>query len=78
MSYKACLQYLVWVSGLSASLITPVVLCLYVAYWLQKRFMLGNWVILLSLVLGICAAIVNIRKFFKFVREQAEKRNKED
>lgn len=78
MEKLSALKYLVWVSSLSASLITPIVICVLFAGWLQKRFLLGGWVMGVAIVLGLLTAVMNLVKFFRFVQQQAEKSSREE
>lgn len=78
MERLSSLKYIVWVSSLSASLITPIVICVLGAGWLQKKFSLGGWVMGAGIILGLLTAVMNLVKFFKFVQQQAEKSSRED
>ncbi len=68
----SALKYLVWVSALSASVITPVIICVFLGYYLKNKFSLGIWVIILFIILGFLTAMLNAVKFFKFVQSQAK------
>lgn len=45
-----------WITQFGFSLVTPPLMCITLAIWLQKRFELGAWIILLGLFLGLGAA----------------------
>lgn len=70
------LRWIAWVTTLGISLITPVVLAVYAALWLQKRFALGGWVVIAGILLGLGGAGVS---FWRFTREAqaAARRRKE-
>lgn len=68
----SALKYLVWVSALSASVITPIIICVLLGYYIKNKFSLGIWVIILFILLGFLAGILNLFKFFKFVQSQAQ------
>lgn len=68
----SALKYLVWVSTLSASLITPIVICVYLGYYIKNKFSLGIWVIIVFIILGFLTAMLNVVKFFRFVQSQAK------
>lgn len=72
------LKYLVWVSALSASLVTPIVICVLAAQWLKRHFSLGSWVIIAAIAIGLAAAGLNLIKFFRFVQKQANQNSKEE
>ena len=71
-------KYLVWVSALSASLVGPLVVSVLVALWLQVRFALGSWIMLVAIALGQAAADWNLFKFFRFMQQESEHSNQED
>ena len=50
---------------LGLSLVVPLLLCLWAAGWLQSRFHLGSWMLLIGLGLGFGAMGVT---FYRFVR----------
>lgn len=60
------LRWLAWVTTLSLSLITPVVLAVYAALWLQKRFALGGWIMIAGILFGLGGAGVS---FYRFTRQ---------
>lgn len=74
----SALKYLVWVSTLGVSLAAPILLGVLGAHWLQTRFSLGSWCMVLGIVLGLATAGVNLAKFLRFMQREANKRDKED
>ncbi|MDR3767592.1 MAG: AtpZ/AtpI family protein [Butyricicoccus sp.] len=71
-------KYLVWVTTLSASLVGPLVVCVLAALWLQDRFALGSWIMLVAIALGLATAASNLLKFFRFMQKESEHHNQED
>lgn len=65
---------LAYLTQVGLSLATPMVLCIFGAAWLQKRFSLGGWVILLGIVLGVGGAVSSFREFMHQANKQARKR----
>lgn len=59
------LKIAVQFTQLGLSLVIPLLLCLLAAGWLQRRFQLGNWILLVGLGLGLGAMAVT---FYRFVR----------
>ena len=51
------LRLLVWFTQLAFSVVGPLVLCILGAIYLQERFQLGGWVILLGVLLGFGGAV---------------------
>lgn len=67
------LRNLTWLTQLGMSIIAPPVLCIGVCFWLQHRFSLGVWIMLLGVVLGLGAALSSAFRFGQMVLNQAEK-----
>ncbi|MDD6237102.1 MAG: AtpZ/AtpI family protein [Clostridiales bacterium] len=59
------LKIAVQFTQLGLSLVIPLLLCLLAAGWLQRRFQLGNWILLVGLGLGLGTMGVT---FYRFVR----------
>ena len=59
------LKIAVQFTQLGLSLVIPLLLCLLAAGWLQRRFQLGNWILLVGLGFGLGAMGVT---FYRFVR----------
>ena len=43
----------------------PIASCIILAGWLQRAYQLGNWVILLGIVLGVGAGISNLMSIIR-------------
>lgn len=54
-----------WLTQLGFSLICPPVLCVFVAMKLQERFALGDWVLIVAIVVGIFSAACTFISFAK-------------
>ena len=71
------LSLLVWLTQLGFSVAVPLGGFVYLAVWLQQRFSLGAWVVILGVVLGGICAISGLRNSLKamenMAREEAEK-----
>lgn len=72
------LNHLMWISQLGFSILTPLVLCIGIAYWLQNKFNLGAWIMVLGIVLGLGAAASAAWSFSRIVSRQAEKKKKDE
>jgi hypothetical protein len=67
------LEDLVWVGQLGLSLVLPPVLCLLGCWWLTRHTAAGVWVYLPGLVLGVGAAVVTFKSFWKMMLQRAKK-----
>lgn len=59
------LNLIVWLGQLGLSVAVPPTLLILLAVWLQRRFDLGSWVILLGVAIGVVCAIDGLRVSLK-------------
>ncbi len=70
-------RYLGLVSQLAISMVTPVLMMIFVCIWLKNRFGLGNWIILAGMFLGVGSGISSVWTYLKKSISDAEKQQKE-
>lgn len=67
------LSLLTWVTQLGFSLLFPVCSFLFLAYWLQNKFSLGPWVMVVCGIIGLLTSVSTakscIRAMLKAVAE---------
>ena len=68
---------LVWITQLGLSVAIPLGGFVLVALWLQKKFQLGPWVIVVGVILGLTGAADGLRTSLKAMETMA-KDKKED
>lgn len=66
-------RLLIWFTQLGISTATPLLLCIAGGAYLQRRFSLDAWVILLSIVLGMGASFSSFRRSLRAMNRQAER-----
>lgn len=59
---------------LGLSVVTPPILAVLGALWLQDRFGLGDWVLFVAILVGILSGVTSV---FSFVRREARRDAKE-
>lgn len=74
----ASLQNLTWLTQLGLSLTVPPVLCLLLAGWLAERFLLGPWVWLAAILLGLGASACTFAEFMRMFLRRSGRRPPED
>ena len=63
------------VGQLGFSLITPPVVLLWLAHWLQTKYSLGVWVTILALILGLLTSASTALQFYRKLTAKKEKDN---
>lgn len=66
------LNLLMWVGQFGFSVIFPTVFFLYLAVWLQYKFGLGMWVLIVFGILGVMTSISTTRSCLRSLRKAAE------
>lgn len=63
-------RHLVWLTQFGLSVCVPPVLFVAISVWLQKKFVLGNWIVALGVILGILGAVSSLRYSLKAIERQ--------
>jgi len=66
------LSLLVWVGQFGLSCIFPTLLFLFLGVWLQQKFQLGVWIIILLGILGIMTSVQTTRSCMQSLRKAAD------
>lgn len=66
------LNLLMWVGQFGFSIIFPTLFFLILAVWLQNKFSLGMWIVVVFGVLGILTSISTTRSCLRSLRKAAE------
>ena len=66
------ISLLMWVGQFGFSAIFPTVFFLLAAVWLQGKFGLGTWIVLVFGILGILTSISSARSCLRSMRKAAE------
>lgn len=66
------LSLLMWVTQFGLSILFPLCFFLLLAVWLQQKYALGMWIILLFGILGILVTISTVRANLKAMRKAAD------
>ncbi|MBQ3110280.1 MAG: AtpZ/AtpI family protein [Clostridia bacterium] len=56
-------------------MVTPIVLCTIAAVWAKNKFNIGNWIVIVAIILGIAASALNMLKFIKTVNKEVGGKN---
>lgn len=66
------LNLLMWVGQFGLSIIFPILFFLVLAVWLQNRYALGMWVVVVCGILGVLTSISTTRSCLRSLRKAAE------
>lgn len=66
------LSLLMWVGQFGLSVLFPTVFFLLLGVWLQGKFALGAWVVILCGILGLMTSISTARSCLRSMRKAAE------
>ncbi len=55
---------------------TPLVICIWGASWLKDKFNLGEWVVLIGIVLGIGSSVSGLAEFIRYQSKKADSETK--
>lgn len=72
---KSVFSALTMVSQFGIGTITPMLLCIFAALWLKNRFGLGDYVVLIGIILGIGSGFMSM---MKMIRQMSKLSKKED
>ncbi|MCD8047990.1 MAG: AtpZ/AtpI family protein [Clostridia bacterium] len=70
-SRNSTMRALTWVTQFGLSLVSPLILCIYAAYWLNMKYGWGNFVVIIGLFVGLAASGMNMVKYYKAVKNES-------
>lgn len=71
------MKYLSLLSQLGISVIVPPLLCILATLWLKNRFGLGDWVVLVGILIGMAVGLTSLFNYFQIAIKDAKKSQKE-
>lgn len=77
-TYRALAQNLPLITQFGISLVAPLLLAMWGAGWLQRRFGLGSWVMLVAVALGLGGMFSSFLRFVRYVEKQAKRDQQEE
>ena len=75
MKNRSVFAALAMITQFGISVITPILLCILAASWLRGRFGLGDWVVLVGVLLGVGSSFLSM---MKLIRQMSELSREED
>ncbi len=77
--YKS-LKYMTMLTQLGISVVAPLILCIPAAIWIKSKLNLGDWVVLVGVMLGIASGCYSfwqsLKKFIKDMHKEQEEYKK--
>ena len=65
-------RHLVWLTQFGLSVALPPVLLLLGAVWLKNQFVLGGWVVLVGLLLGLLGSVGSLHNNLKSIDREGK------
>ncbi|MGM9551466.1 MAG: AtpZ/AtpI family protein [Clostridia bacterium] len=65
-----------WITQFGLSMVSPIILCVIFALWINNTFNTGTWVVIVGMLLGVAASFTTMASFIKTVKKEME--DKED
>ena len=66
------LSLLMWVTQFGVSIVFPALVFLWLGVWLQSKFGLGMWILILCGILGVLTSVSTTRSCLRAMRKAAE------
>ena len=70
-------RYLSLVSQLAISMVTPVLMMIFLCTWLKNKFGFGDWIVIAGLLLGIGSGLSTVWTYLKRSIKDAEKQQQD-
>ena len=71
------LNLLVWLTQLGLSVAVPLAGFILIAVWVRQKWEVGNWVILIGVVLGVLCALDGLRQSLKAIERMNKDKKQE-
>lgn len=69
-NYAKIIKAFAWVTQLSLNMITPLILCLIAAAYIQKKFGIGNGIMLAAIIIGIGGGFMSLINFIRTIKKE--------
>ncbi len=76
--YNKIIRAFAWITQLGLNMVTPLILCIFIAGYIQRKFQLGNTIMLISILLGIGGSFMSLVNFIRTVRKEEKERIQKD
>ena len=74
--YKS-LKYITMLTQLGISVMSPLIICIFVSIWLKNRYSLGDWAVLAGILLGIASGLTSFWNYIKKFTSDMQKEQEE-
>ena len=69
---------LTFITQFGLSVVSPIIIYVWLASWLKSKFLLGDWIMVVGIILGLISAFSSGVSFFRYVLRQAKNSQEED
>ncbi|MBR6609897.1 MAG: AtpZ/AtpI family protein [Oscillospiraceae bacterium] len=70
-------KYLGLISQLAISMLTPILLMVVVCMWLKNKYAMGDWIILVGLLLGVASGFNSVWVYMKRFLDEGRRQQQE-
>ncbi len=64
------MRALAHITQFGLDMVAPIVLCTIIAVSIKNAFDIGNWIVIVAIILGVAASGLNMMKFIKTVNKE--------
>lgn len=78
MKKSSIVTALSMITQFGISVITPPILCILAAMWLQSRFNIGDWIMITGILLGTASGVTSMINTIRYMSKEANKEEDSD
>lgn len=72
------IKHISFLTQFGLSVITPLLLCIFLGVWLKNKFGLGDWIVFTAIIIGLISAFYSAASVFVYIFKEAKKSEKEE
>jgi ATP synthase protein I len=63
------------ITQLGLSVIIPIIFCIYITGWLQRKFSPGNWILILGIIVGVISGFYSMISLLRLILDKINRQN---
>ena len=69
--YYKIVKSLAWITQFGLCMITPLLLCIFIADFIKTKFDVGGWIMIAAITIGIGGSFMSLLNFIKMVKKSS-------